>query len=255
MLFLDSDDLISPDKLHAHVAAHRAGADVSYSDSAQQTLDDQAGPLGSPELCDPQPATSDPAEFFITIQPAPHSPSFRTDYLRARVAAAPFPPSPLYNPVAEIWFYHICAPFPARVLKCAGLAIIGRHPGTRLTNHWERLAFASLAVQEAFARTLPATTEADQARTHFAAKAFNAWRRLPREFSPAFTARQLALFRTSPTPPPTRTLGGGLFRRFATLLGPIPAGRIFRLRNAPYSHSRTLDDGALARLLSSLPPP
>ena len=256
VLFLDSDDLVSDDKLRAHVASLDAGADVSYTDQAGQPLDDATGPAGSPDAFGPLPEARSAAHFFISIQPAPHSPAFRTDYLRARVAAAPFPPSPLYNAVAEIWFYHVCAPFPARVVKSSGLALVGRHPGPRLTNHWERLAVASLAVQEAFARSAPADTpEALDARACFAAKAFAAWRRLPRGFSPEFAARQLALFRNSPAAPPLSELGGGLFRRAAGLLGPVAAGRLFRLRNAPYEFCRTLDRSKVASSLAALPPP
>lgn len=256
VLFLDSDDLVSVDKLRAHVAALDAGADVSYTDQAGHPLDDATGPVGEPDPFEPLPEARSAAHFFIAIQPAPHSPAFRADYLRARVAAAPFPPSPLYNAVAEIWFYHVCAPFPARVVKSAGLALVGRHPGPRLTNHWERLAVASLAVQEAFARFAPVDTpEARDARACFAAKAFVSWRRLPRGFSPAFTARQLALFQKSPSAPPLPELGGGLFRRAARLLGPVAAGRLFRLRNAGYESCRTLDDARFSALLSGLPPP
>ena len=255
VLFLDSDDLLSPEKLRAHVAAHRDGADVAYSDSAHQVLEDAAGPLGTPEPCSPETATTDAAEFFITLQPAPHAPSFRTAYLRARVAAAPFPPSPLYNAVAEIWFYHICAPFPARVQKCAGLAIGGRHSGTRLTGHWERLALASLAVQESFARSLPDTMEGRRAAGLFAAKAFASWRRLPRDFHPGLCERQLALWRRFAAGCNPAGLGGGVFQKAARLLGTETAGRLFRLRNAAYASCRTLDDAQLAALVATLPPP
>lgn len=255
VLFLDSDDLVSADKLRAHVAALDAGADVAYTDTARQTLDDATGPVGPPQPDAPLRATTDAAEFFLTVQPAPHAPAFRADYLRSRVADAPFPPSPLYNPVAEIWFYHICAPFPARVVKCPGRALIGQHAGARLTNHWEKLAVASLAVQEAFARTCPATPAARAARAHFAAKAFGAWRRLPRGFSPEYARRLLALFTAAPERPPAAALGGRSFRLAAALLGPVAAGRLFRRRQAgPYAACRTLDDATFARLLASLPP-
>lgn len=255
VLFLDSDDLVSADKLRAHVAALDAGADVAYTDTARQTLDDATGPVGAPAPDAPLPATTDAAELFLTVQPAPHAPAFRTVYLRARRAAAPFPPSPLYNPVAELWFYHICAPFPARVVKCPGFALIGQHAGARLTNHWEKLAVASLAVQEAFARTCPATPEARGARAHFAAKAFTAWRRLPRDFSPEFSRRLLRLFATSPVRPPLTALGGPFFRTVARLLGPVNAGRLLRrVQAGPYAGCRTLDDASLARLLATLPP-
>lgn len=257
VLFLDSDDFVSEDKLRGHVAALDAGADISYSDHAGQALDDATGAVGAPDPFDPLPVARSAAEFFISIQPPPHSPAFRTDYLRARVAAAPFPPSSLYNAVAEIWFYHVCAPFPARVAKSAGLALIGRHPGPRLTNHWERLAVASLAVQEAFARSAPppGTPEAREARGRFAAKAFGAWRRLPRDFSPEFSARLLSLYRSSPSRPARAELGGPFFRAVAGLLGPVFAGRLFRRRNGAYAACRTLDDTAFAELLSRLPAP
>jgi len=257
VLFLDSDDLLSPDMLRAHIDAHRdPGVDVSYSHTAHQVIDPALGPQGNPIPETHPPTPTDSADFFITVQPAPHSPAFRTAFLRERVAHAPFAPSPLYNAVAEIWFYHICAPFPARVVKTAGLAIVGRHSGERLTNHWEKLGVASLAVQEAFARTCPRTPIGVRARTLCAAKAFKAWRRLPRGFSPVFERRTLALYRNASPRPPIRTLGGGLFRTCAQVLGPVIAGRLFkRWQNHPYTTCQTLTPGELNQLLSQLPEP
>jgi glycosyltransferase involved in cell wall biosynthesis len=256
VLFLDSDDLVSSDKLSAHVRAlDDTGAEVTYTDVARQNIDPASGPAGAPALLPPLADTSDAAEFFIKIQPAPHSPAFRTAYLRNRVASAPFPPSPLYNAVAEIWFYHLCAPFPARVAKSAGLAIGGSHPGERLTGHWERLAVASLAVQEAFARTCPLDTAAGRrARTLCATKCFNAWRALPRDFSPAYSRRLLRLWREAPTPAPT---GGGRGLQIAAgLVGPVAAANAYRrLRGKPYATCRTMDDASFSRLLSALPNP
>lgn len=258
VLFLDSDDLVSADKLQAHIAAMDAAqADVSYSDTARQILEDAQGPVGPPIPDPPLPPTSDSARFFISIQPAPHSPVFATDYLRARVAAAPFPPSPLYNPVAEIWFYHICAPFPARVLKISpGLAVIGLHSGARLTNHWENLGVASLAVMEAFARTCPMDAQGRHARALVAAKAFGSWRRLPQDFSPEFSSRLLSLWQRAPDRPFDSSMGGSVFRLASHLLSPVRAGRLFRrIQAAPYAASRTLDDATFACRLASLPPP
>lgn len=256
VLFLDSDDLVSEGKLRAHVEALDAGADVAYSDQTHQTLDDHAGPIGVPDPAEPLAETGDPAEFFIRVQPAPHSPAFRADYLRARVAQAPFPPSPLYNPVAEIWFYHVCAPFPARVVKTPGLALVGRHPGPRLTNHWEKLGVASLAVQEAFLRACPDTPGGRHARALVAAKAFDAWRRLPVGMPAAFDARMLQLWANTPDRPTGRALGGPFFSALAAGLGPEHAGRLLRrLRNGRHDDHRTLPDAALLDLLSRLPAP
>ncbi len=257
-LFLDSDDLVSPDKLRAQVAAmDAAGADVSYTDTARCTLEGDYDQLAitadSPSL-----NTSDAAEFFISVQPAPHSPIFRTDYLRLVVTGAIFPPSPLYNSVAEIWFYHVAAPHPARVVKVPGPHTIGgAHPGARLTNHWEKLAVASLAVMEAFVRTCPTDTPtARHARQLVAEKAFNSWRRLPRDFSPEFSARQLAIWQRLGSDHRLSRLGGKYFQGLARLFGPVGAARLMRrFQGGPYAACRTMSDADFQALLRPLPPP
>jgi glycosyltransferase involved in cell wall biosynthesis len=255
VLFLDSDDLVSADKLRHHVQAHRSGADIVYSDVGRQFVDDD-GPSGKLLLDDELPEVFNAVTFCLSIQPAPHAPSFGTDYLRNRVLNALFPPSPLYNPVAEIWFYHICAPFPAEVRKCPGRAIVGEHQGARLTNNWERLAVASLAVQEAFVRTCPLDTPSGRdARRACAAKAFRAWRALPRDFSPAFSNRVLDLYRCSPERPPPPLLGGSVLRAAAFILGPVRAGRLLKQRNATYMTCRTVDDAIFSQIFHALPPP
>ncbi|MBI4623777.1 MAG: glycosyltransferase family 2 protein [Verrucomicrobia bacterium] len=258
VLFLDSDDLVTADKLTAQVAAMERGkADVSYTDSSATLL---AGEYDALTII-PQAssrATTDAAEFFVTIQPPPHGPMFRTAYLRSVVATAFFPPSPLYNPVAEIWFYHNAAPRPGRVVHVPGpRAIIGQHPDARLTNHWERLGVASLAIMEAFARTCPTDTlEAGRARQLVGEKAFRAWRRLPRGFSPEFCARTLAVWRKLAVEPQLSCLGGRGFQALARLFGPVAAGRLLRqLQNRPYAGSRTMNDADFDALLRTLPPP
>ncbi len=256
VLFLDSDDLVGPEKFRRQLAAmDAAGAEVSYTDSARTTI---AGEYDQLEIIPDAPAenTRDGPTFFIRVQPAPHSPIFRADFLRRVVAEACFAPSPLYNPVAEIWFYHNAAIFPATAIKVDGPhTIVGSHPGTRLTNHWERLGIASLAVMEAFARSSPDTPASAPARQLVAEKAFGAWRRLPRGFSPEFDARLLAVWRRLDRRRNPAALGGGSFCLAARLLGPELAGRLFRrLQNGPYSKCRTLPDADVAHLMSRLPP-
>ena len=46
-------------------------------------------------------------------------------------------------------------------------------------------------------------------------------------------------------------LGGPLFGALAHVIGYAVAGRLLRLRNAPYSRIRTVDDAELARLAGS----
>jgi hypothetical protein len=257
VLFLDSDDLISRDKLRRQIAAMDAAqADVSYTDTARCTLQGDYDAL-TINLDPPCLETRDSVEFFITVQPAPHSAVFRTDYLRRIVAGAFFPPSPLYNPVAEIWFYHNAALRPARVKKVPGPhAIIGLHPGARLTGHWERLAVASLGVQEAFVRSCPDVPEAASARQLVAEKAFGAWRRLPREFSPEFGARLLGIWRRLSRNTDLGRLGGRGFQTLARLFRPVRAARLLKLlQNQPYEHVRTMDNEYFQRLMAMLPPP
>ncbi len=257
VLFLDSDDLISREKLRLQIAAMEAAqADVSYTDTARCLLQGDYDAL-SLSLDTPCLDTRDSAEFFIRVQPAPHSPVFRTDYLRRIVAEAFFLPSPLYNPVAEIWFYHNAAPRPARVVKVPGPhTIIGLHPGVRLTSHWERLGAASLAVQEAFARACTAAPEVAPVRQFAAEKAFGAWRRLPRGFSPEFGRRLLGIWRRLNRNTDLSRLGGGGFQILGRLLGPVGAACVLRfLQNQRYARVRTMNDEAFRQLLATLPPP
>jgi len=257
VLFLDSDDLVSVDKLRAQVAAmDRVQADVSYTDTARCTLaGDYDALVITPDA--PTADTADAAEFYITVQPAPHSPVFRTAYVRRVVADACFPPSSLYNSVAEIWLYHNAAPIPARVVKVAGPhTIIGLHPGARLTNQWEKLAVASLGVMEAFARSCPATPSTAPVRQLVAEKAFCSWRRLPRRFSAEFGARELALWNRLGRPGDLRRLGGQGFGVLARLLGTVTAARMLqKVQNRPYESQRTMDEATFQRLLAALPPP
>lgn len=257
VLFLDSDDLVSADKLRAQVSTmDRTQADVSYTDTARCTL---AGDYDALVVTPDAPAldTADASEFYITVQPAPHSPVFRADYVRRVVAEACFPPSSLYNSVAEIWLYHNAASLPAHVVKVAGAhTISGLHPGARLTNHWEKLAVASLGVMEAFARACPATAATTRVRQLVAEKAFRSWRRLPRRFSAEFCARELALWARLGQQRDLRRLGGRGFGLLARLLGPVAAARVLqRIQNRPYEGLRTLDDAAFQQLLAMLPPP
>ncbi len=257
VLFLDSDDLVAPEKFLAHVEVmDRTGCEVSYSDTAKCNLaGDYDGLAIQPD--EPLRPTTEAADFFIKVQPAPHSPVFRTDYLHKVVQRAFFPPSALYNSVAEIWFYHNAAPQTARVVHVPGaLAIIGSHPTVRLTNHWERLAVGSLAVMEAFARSVPATPENERVRRLVGEKAFAAWRRLPRHFSQQFDDRMLALWRRLAPGTPSSALGGNAFRLAASILGPISAGRLFRWwQNGTYESIRTVPSETMTQLMCMLPPP
>lgn len=256
VLFLDSDDLVGPEKFRRQLAAMAANkAAISYTDTAHGRID--ASGVGPLTLDPPQPSVTDSATFHILVQPAPHSPIYQREYLNHVVRQPIFPPSGIYNSVAEIWFYHQAALHSARVVHVRGAhTIIGRHDGTRLTNHWEKLAVASLGVMEAFARTCPILPPTAGVRQLVAEKAFNAWRALPRGFSPEFCRRELDLWRRLHGGIDVTKLGGGHFSKLARPLGPIAAARLFQLwQSRPYRAIRTLDDSAFAQLLAALPPP
>jgi hypothetical protein len=254
VLFLDSDDLVHPDKFSRQLAAMRAeNSDVSYSDEAAVPLADgwASGPF---QPVTATGATRDPVEFFIRVQPAPHNPIFRTDYLRPLVEAAWMPPSPLFNSVAEIWFYYLCAVTPARVVKVDGpLTLQGIHAGPRLSSHWEKLGLGSLAVMLAFARQCPATAGTAPARRALAERAFLAWRALPHDTPQAFEDRQMAVFSHLPRPP-LAALGGKFFRLLAHAFGARGAAALLRRWQRPaYEKIRTLPPGEFARLAAQLP--
>ncbi len=250
VLFLDSDDVVGTEKLRRQVAVmDETGAAVSYTDTARCDLGpDGPGPFS---IDPPAPIATDAPNFFLRVQPGPHSPIFRRDYLIRVVAEALFPPSPRYNPVAEIWFYYNAAIRPARVVKVDGPhTIVGVHAGARLTNHWERLALASLAVMEAFARACPRTPDTLTARMLAGECAFRSWRGLPKDFHPLFGERLLALWRQAPRGPTAR-LGTRSFAMLARLFGAERAASLLRRwRGHTYASCRTMDDVSFARLLA-----
>ena len=256
VLFLDSDDLVGANKFTAQLHAMRTnGADVSYTDTAQAELRPTLDAI-IPQPDAPVRDTTDSTDFFIQIQPAPHSPIFRTAWLRKIVDTPLFPPSSIYNAVAEIWFYHVAACAAAKVVKVPGAhTIIGHHGGTRLTSQWEKLAIASLAVMEAFMQHCPDTAPTRIARQMVGERAFDAWRRLPYDFLDEFDRRMLAIWKGSPREGTAR-LGGVWFRRLCGLAGPERAGRILRgLQGNSYQSCRSLKDpGILSAWLAELPP-
>ena len=251
VLFLDSDDLVHPDKLHRQIAAMRArGAQISYSDMAEYALD----PAGQPEFSPGArlTTTADPLTFFLQVQPVPHNPIYRRDYLRQHLDEPMIPARREFDPVGDVWIYYNLLTFPVRIAKVdAPLTAIGRHEEDRYSRHWEKLGVASLQLMEAFAAACPRTTETLAARVAAGECAFNSWRRLPRDFHPGFDARMLALWRRAPHGP-LRHLGGRLFQALARMLGPELAGRLLRRwRGGSYAACRSLSDEEYRHLFAA----
>ena len=257
VMFLDSDDLVGPEKFPAQLAAMRAtNADVSYTDAANVELrTPYDAMIPTPDAVTEE--TDNSATFFIRIQGPPHSPVYRTAWLRHVVDTAFFPPSPLYNSVAEIWFYHNAAIHPARVVKVPGPHTInGHHAGARLTNHWEKIAVCALAVMEAFVRHCPVRADTYLVRRLVGERALCSFRRLPRGFFFAHQRRLIRVWRRCP-PSDLRAVGEKNFVRLARVIGPFAAAWLLRrLRNGPYSGCRSIaDDRLFHEWLAQLPPP
>lgn len=256
VLFLDSDDLIHPDKFLRQLAAmDEAGADVSYSDMARATLGHGYSVSGySPDMV--AGLATAPADFFLRIQPAPHSPIYRRAYLESAVPAFCVPPIRVLDAVGDLWLYYNLSPFPARIIKVAApLTAVGPHEEERFSRHWEKLAVAALLLGETFLDRCPVTPETLPARIQIGETAFNTWRRLSRDYHAGHNARLIALWRRAPHGPLDR-LGGPGFRLLARLLGPLNAGRLLRLRNGSYAPHRTVTAAELDALLAvRLPAP
>jgi glycosyltransferase involved in cell wall biosynthesis len=248
VLFLDSDDLVPPEKFTVQLGSLPAASlDVTYADMARA----HAGDDGSLhfEAAEKLAHTTEPAELFLVVQPAPHSPLYRREYLLRALAVPLVPPARHYDPAGDVWLYYNLCTHPARIGKAAApLAAAGVHAEDRYSLQWEKLAAAALPLMEAFAARCPATDATLTARRIVGERAFLSWRGLPRGFSPAFTRRMLALWQRAPRGPLAR-LGGTGFQKLARLLGPQRAAALLRLRNGSYASCRTVTDAELARLL------
>ncbi len=254
VLFLDSDDLVGPEKFNHQLTEMRAHAlDVTYSDSA---VIDLALPVAErrPVSHNVAESTTSSQDFFIRIQPAPHSPIFRRSYLSQVLLAPAIEPSARFNPVAEVWFYLNAAFHPATVAKCAGWhTLVGRHSGARITNHWERMGFAATALITEFFRACGRKAVSGPARQIMASCVFHSWRALPYDYAPALQAHLLKLWRLAPRPAQA-VFGGKGFTSLARLCGPVGAGRILRrLRGHNYTSCRTIDEDELQQLITQLP--
>ncbi len=251
VLFLDSDDLIHPHKFAAHLSRmQEAGADVSYCDMARATL--ARGYAVAEFAPDARLDTVDSAaDLYLRVQPAPHSPIYRRDYLMRHLTAPMVGQNRALDPVGDVWIYYNLAAFPAKVVKVdAALSAPGPHLDDRYSMHWEALGVSALMLAEAFFDACPDNDSTLHARQVAGEAAFHSWRRLPRGFSSDYSTRLLKLWRRSPHGSSKR-LGGEHFQRLASLIGPENAATLLRLRNHHYSACRTMDETKLRALLAT----
>jgi hypothetical protein len=249
VLFLDGDDLVQPGKFATQLPALR-DHDVTYGDTGRIDLPLADEPIGELRPDAPVGTCSDPADFYLRIQPAPHNPIFRRSYLAGAIANAVSPPSRTYDPIAETWYYYQLSVRPARIANVPGLwTVIGEHRGERISGSWERQGYAALHLMGEFMRACPVTPATESARRRVGLCAFATWRAFPHSFHGFPADELLAVWRAAPHSP-LSALGGRNFQRLARLLGPVLAGRCLkRLQRPAYARIRTLNHAQLSALV------
>jgi len=91
VLFLDSDDLVAPDKFRLHVDRLRAdSADICYDDLGSVGPGDRT--LESIRTQTHLALASTIEDLVLRVQPAPHGPIYRRGYLDRALAAPLLPP-------------------------------------------------------------------------------------------------------------------------------------------------------------------
>jgi glycosyltransferase involved in cell wall biosynthesis len=251
--FLDSDDVVHPEKFVRQIdAMRRNAADVSYADMAVATL----GANDEVERFEPAEVLAealDSSRLFIELQPAPHNPVYQRSYLKQALENPLIKAERSMDPSGDVWMYYNIATYPAKIVKIAGaLCAPGPHEEDRFSRHWEKLGVAALQIMEAFIRACPNAPESVAARRAVGEAAFRSWRGLPRDFNSEFARRMLAVYKSSSADRNDR-LGTPAFARLATLVGPVNAGRLIRMvRARPYSDVRTLSSAEYDQLFGQI---
>ena len=248
VLFLDSDDLVAPNKFIAQVdALRREQADACYGDMAIARPAADGDWEFSP--ADRLENVADSADLYLRLQPAPHNIVYRREYLRRALARPIVPTGRPFDPAGDVWLFYNLAIHTARVCKVdLPLTAVGPHDEARYSRCWEQLAVAALLIMREFAARCPRSSETEHARRIAGEIAFASWRRMPRKMPAGFEEATLALWRSAPRGPLSR-LGEKRFPWLAAMLGAERAGRWLRAaRNTPFKACRTVSAQDYERL-------
>jgi hypothetical protein len=254
--FLDSDDLLHPDKLREQVLAMEAeNLDVSYTDVAKTVLAEDYE-VASFEPLNSVVETSDSLDFFTKVQPSPHAPVYRRVYLLSALKNPIIPQNRIFDPSGDIWLYRALTLHPAKVRKVRGAyAGIGPHEEGRYSLCWEKLGVASLGIDEAFMAATTGQLSAGPAWRLVAERAYASWRLLPHDVPGEFDRRCASLWQSVPGAATDRSRG--LFGVVDAVCGAWLAGKMYRwLRRPSYAQCKTLRDIAeFTALVAKLPTP
>ncbi len=236
VLFLDSDDLIHPDKLKLQLSAQTIhNADISYCNFT--CTNEQNNPQSSSNF----PKTHQAYDLLIGLQPPPHVPIFKRSYLNQHLSQPLIKADPFYNPVGEVWIYFNLAAFPASLVHVPQvLSYVRKHSETRISNHWERMGMAGWALSRIFLKKLPEDLRKKELLKVIHLKEFHNYRKLPRNYHALYEhlnvqswRYQLKVFEDK--------LGGRFFTPIVQFLGPAPAANLFRrLQRPDYSTIATV---------------
>lgn len=248
--FLDSDDHIAPDKLTKQVTAMDAqSADVSYTDLLTCDFTD------SNELIAREAAmvkfSERPPEFYIGVQPAPHSPVFRRSYLLNYLTEPFIPVNRVFDSIGEVWMYYNLAVYPAKIIKVdEPLTFIVHHTQERITNCWENLGLSALAIKKTFSKRVPNAMHAADAKRCVGQAAFNSFRGLPYNIDFSYQYELVKVWRQLGASQP---IGGSNYKFLSKLFGPVPAAVMMKLLlRKNYNKIRTIADADFKKKLKKV---
>lgn len=253
--FLDSDDLLAPDKLALQIAAMEAsGANVSFGCLVDASKS-ETGELHFAQAPGRAARAMSPAQLLLSEQPAPHVPVFRREAIVSAIEHPIVPADRRADAAGDIWLYLNCALMSGRADEVPeARAAIGVHDELRYSLQWEKLAYTSLLLMEAFMAKTAARDDAHAARALLGIAAFRSWRRLPVDFDPDYQGRLLAIYRAAPVSDPDQ-LDGKRFGQLARWLGAERAASwLRRWRNHRYASCRSVDDATLRQIMDSCRP-
>ncbi|MBD2593974.1 glycosyltransferase family 2 protein [Nostoc spongiaeforme FACHB-130] len=253
VLFLDSDDLLHPDKLVVQIKhIEETQSDVCYTDEAVTTLQGNYTDL----VFKPKRVLStvqESARFYLQVQPLPSNPIYKKSYLDKYLTKPLVSANRLYDSVGDVWLYYNLAAYPAKITKLNGYyCVYGEHEGERYTNHWENLGVASLALMLAFSKNCPVNESTLEARRLVGECALISWRKLPKNFNLDFEKKMWSIWKESPKGD-LQNLGGKNFQILAKLLGVRNAAFILRYLQRPdYAKIQTISRQELSNKVSSI---
>jgi len=232
--FIDSDDLVSPDKYTRQLEALRlTGADIAYTD--EDILETTSA---DPSSCVTRttrllPEFEDPLELLLTAHALPHNLLYRR-ILFERLGPFPWIPlHPLLRPVGDVWTTYLLAPFPAKLVKVDGaLTIFRNHAGDRYSAKWELTGIGAALLMHQFIVQCPSSPSSRPAKVRVARNALQSLRALPRGMPPPWEILLQSLW-TSVPEQDLGAVGGRFFQTTAAIIGLKRTVHFFRRLQRP----------------------